>query len=426
LGAIKRFGKFSNKSDIQFVGGGAAGFLAPKNALIKEIKEQFIGPSDLAGENCGYTKYGLGRNMVYYLEAFERFYLICDPIKKKNVSNRSFICPGTRQTNSAIQYFWLGQPHNTYVKRRPMYGPYAYQWRVHRHNRDRNGNGISEAFYSMGHGRPYSMLYDAPAIYGLYVKKKTGGQYLTALKRLEEAKGAMIDAGYDVDPRYIRSIWWGERGTEGTARRYGDISYSCDSTDGLYNQTICDYVSAAQALAAGMNFSDHSCPQDLLALGECFDPCLSMRYAQGFFPGGKILDLFGYDDSNETANTKDRKNVRIVATTKYQNGSLLIQDEKAANDKNLRFRPPINTPHARITLGRRMVENAMLEGEDTMDVAGITPCQDGGSDHCNYITPTIHLGVSSYLVGDSTVFADLKNYFANVYHADTNIRGDVS
>jgi len=72
--------------------------------------------------------------------------------------------------NAAIQYNWLGKPYQTYLDRRELYGPYAYKWRVNAHNRDRNGNGYSEGFYSMGYETEYSLMYDLPAVFGLYVR----------------------------------------------------------------------------------------------------------------------------------------------------------------------------------------------------------------------------------------------------------------
>jgi hypothetical protein len=434
LGAIKRFGKNSTFKDIRFVGGWAGSDSTPRKKILEEIKDELISPTDLAGENCGYHPYGLGRNMIYYLEAFERFYILCDPLKKKNVTNKSFICPGIRMNNSAIQYFWLGKPRNTYLKRRAMYGPYAYQWKVNRHNRDRNGNGMSEGFYSMGHRRTYDLMYDAPAIYGLYVKKDSNPRFQNLLKQLKEAKDRLQDR-YDLKPQELRRLWWGERGTEETARRYGDISYTCDNTRSTFDEDICNYISSAKALASDVDFADHICPQDLLSEGNCFDPCMSIRYAQGFFPGGKLLDLFN-NVAATSANDKKQKRVRIVPTAKIRNSSVVLGDEKATNDTELYFRSPLGTPHSRITMGYRTIRagTEVVDGEEvgitekleSRQIGGISPCQDGGSDHCNYITPTLHLGISSYLIGQSNAFAELKNYNANVYSTDTNIRGEIS
>jgi hypothetical protein len=415
LGAIKRFGKFSTSKDIKFVGGYGVG----TNQNINQVKEKLIGPTDLAGENCGYTKYGLGRNMLYYLEAYERFYIICDPVKKKNVSNRSFICPGLRQTNSAIQYFWLGKPANTYVKRRAMYGPYAYQWQVKRHNRDRNGNGISEGFHSMAYGTKYSLLYDAPAVYGLYYKKNTSNRYLRQLKDLEAARNAIN--GLTVTN--VRNTWFGERKNEGTSRSYGNTSFSCDPTSQHYREDICNYVSAGQSIASNINWEDHVCPQDAVAEGSCFDPCMSMRYGQGFFPGGKTLDLFSNRAASDN-NAQSAKTIKLVPLARInEGGGFVAGDDPATNREDLIFRNPLSTPHARVVQGLKAIGD---EIEEPITIAGISPCQDGGSDHCNYMTPTLHLGVSSYLYGQTNFFNQLKIFASNIYNNEVNVRGEVS
>jgi hypothetical protein len=422
LGAIKRFGKFSDfaSQDITFVGGGEVATQEAGNAIIEKVKDKLLGSTDLAGENCGYHRFGLGRNMLYYLEAFERFYILCDPVKKKNVSNKTFMCPGLRMTNSAIQYFWLGRPNNTYLKRRPMYGPYAYQWKVFRHNRDRNGNGISEGFYSMGYGSKYSLQYDAPASFGLYVKKRTSSAYLTNLKDLKTKRDLLVSK-YNFDVSNLRNTWFGERRNEGTSRAYGNVTFSCNPSGSDYKPDICDYVGTALSLATNINFGDHSCPQDLLAKGECFDPCLSMNYSQGFFPGGKSLDLLSHV-SQSNINSEGEKNIRLVPLAKISNGAPVFGDEKIDGNDSLQFRNPLNTPHARITQGLKTIALETITGKF---IGGISPCQDGGSEHCNFITPTIHLGISSYLVGEGTAFSQMKNYIANVYENLANIRGEI-
>lgn len=415
LGAIKRFGKFSTKKDIKFVGGFGVG----TQQNINQVKEKLIGPTDLAGENCGYTKYGLGRNMLYYLEAYERFYIICDPIKKKNVSNRSFICPGLRQTNSAIQYFWLGNPRNTFLKRRAMYGPYAYQWRVERHNRDRNGNGMSEGFYSLGYGSQYTMMYDAPAIYGLYYKKDTNNRYLRLLRDLQAARNE-VDG---LNALNIRNTWFGERRNEGTSRNYGNTSYSCDPTSPNYRENLCNYISSAQSIASNINWEDHVCPQDAVSEGSCFDPCMSMRYAQGFFPGGKTLDLFSNRATTDT-NSQNPKTIKLVPLARVNPyGGYVAGDDSALGREDLIFRNPLSTPHARVVQGLKSITDIL---EEPTNIGGISPCQDGGSDHCNYLTPTLHLGVSSYLYGQTNFFNQLRIFASNIYNNELNIRGEVS
>ena len=92
-----------------------------------------------------------GRKMLYFVEAFERFYTLCDSKAKYNVTNRTFVAPGLRYGDAPMQYTWIGQPSDTYLERKSMYGPYAFQWKVKRHNRDRIGNGISLLIFSELH-----------------------------------------------------------------------------------------------------------------------------------------------------------------------------------------------------------------------------------------------------------------------------------
>lgn len=422
LGAIKRFGANSNSrtNDIQFVGGGAPPNGAAADDLTNQIKKKLVLPDTLAGENCGYTKYALGRNMLYFVEAFERFYIICDAVKKKNVRNVSFLCPGLRQANSATQYFWLGKPHNTYLERRAMYGPYAYQWKVKRHNRDRNGNGASEAFYSMGWSQRYELLYDAPAVYGLYVRKEVGADWKSLTTRVQTAR----DAAGIFDLPSLRGVWFGKGGGEGGARPYGNIFYSCESGAAHYNEVICNYVELAGELASRPDVNSYSCPDKSLQEGACFDPCMSMRYAQGFPPGGKSQDFFAYNTTT-SRNLPERKRVKLVPLANRENNSLISRDEQSTVDGDIYFRSPVNTPHARISRGLAGIQGDFVS--EIQEIVGMTPCQDGGSDHCNYMTPTIHLGangMSSILLGDTTAFNDAQNYVGNFY-SDINIRGEV-
>jgi len=419
LGTIKRFGKFSRPedNDIFLVGQGVSSSAPTQKETIEKIKSRMLGPSLLAGSNCGYSPYGLGRNMLYYIEAYDRFYLICDPLKKKNVTNKSFMCPGLRHTNAATQYFWLGQPRNTYLERRPMYGPYAYQWRVKRHNRDRNGNGMSEGYYSMGYNTRYELMYDAPAIYGLYLKRDASSEYIGLVNQVKLLREKVL--GQTVDVIGLKSTWFGEAGSEGTSRQYGTYTFSCDPTSWAYNKDMCDYVSAAKQLANSLDLRAYTCPEERLKKGECFDPCLSVRYGQGFFPGGKSQSLFGY--TNEVSkNLRETKNLRLVAGANFKDDVVITSDEQSNTDGQVFFRSPINTPHARVWRGLMKIQGDSSPKVET--VAGISPCRDGGSDHCNYITPTLHLDNTSILIGKTTAFLNSQNKAGDFFHS-YDVRG---
>jgi hypothetical protein len=422
LGAIKRFGQSSNNKseDIVFLGGTSPNGNVSDD-LINQVKKKVLSGNTLAGINCGYSAYGVGRNMLYYIEAFERFYILCDLIKKKNVQNISFLCPGLRQTNSATQYFWLGKPSNTYVERRPMYGPYAYQWRVRRHNRDRNGNGVSEAFYSPALSRRYEMLYDAPAIYGLMVRQQANSAYANLVSEVQTKRATAVP---NADFTTYRNIWFGKGNPEeGTFAPYGNIFFTCDDTRAGYSATLCDYVETAGQLAGSPDTASYGCPTKALNDGNCFDPCMSLRYAQGFFPGGKAQDLFSFQPS-DSFNLGPKKNLRLMPVANYKGNSINVADEQSLLEPTTYFRPPINTPHARIHRGLQRIGNSFVGQTET--IVGVSACQDGGADHCNYLTSTIHLGagnMSSILRGDTTSFNEAQNFASNIYSA-VNIRGE--
>jgi hypothetical protein len=419
LGAIKRFGFLSNKAsdDLAFVGADAPSAGQITDELINKVKKKLIFQDDLAGDNCGFSPFGLGRHMIYYLEAYERFYVLCDLIKKKNVKNKSFICPGLRALNSSVQYNWLGHPHNTYLERRAMYGPYAYQWKVKRHNRDRNGNGMSEGFYSMGWSRRYSLMYDAPAIFGLYVRLDPSIEYKGKVSAVETARKTLF-GNTAIDFATYRRSWFGVRGNNESSKRYGDYFCSCEEGDAVYSQTMCAYLDAAKSLGANPDLYAYTCTEEQLALGKCFDPCLSMRYGQGLLPGGKYQNLFGYSNST-SANLATPRNVKLVNTASLDaTNNIILNDEQSSTDKSVYFRAPVNTPHARVMRGLVNIGTTYSE-----QVMGFSPCRDGGSDHCNFTTPTVHLKTSTVLITSASAFMVAQNYAANLYET-YNIRGE--
>lgn len=218
----------------------------------------------------------------------------------------------------------------------------------------------------------------------------------------------------------LRTWWFGEAGSEGTARRYGNFTFSCDTEGSYYNSDMCAYVDAAKALANGLDFRAYSCPETRLVEGECFDPCLSIRYSHGFFPGGKAQTMFGYTPKS-SVNLETPKNLRLVATANFDGNTLITEDEQSVVDKNVYFRSPVNTPHARVWRRLKKIGEEMIETAER--VVGISPCQDGGSDHCNYITPTLHMDSSSQLIGQTTTFINGQTYAANIYQS-YDVRGN--
>jgi len=365
-----------------------------------------IHPWTLAGINCGWRKDSCGRFMLYFVEAMFRYYNNChDDPKKGKERNLSFHSPGLRQGAAACQYFIGGFPRSTYVKRSPLMGPYAYDWKVQPHNRDRNGNGMAESFYSTKHDRPMYQ-YDPPAIYGLWAKQGQGadgkGEIEPKTIRLRHlrirAQGGGYMGQYTSKEEYEAAIEGGqgsgagtcsggpggycnvsEHETKETCEEEGgtwflaDTERHCNASGGVWTAAVrgrgsptdlaspalrdpangmafipvhlvgsrfgpygmskhggcgsfrlgcvdtphlsrpqhflpgdprCDWYK--YAISFGMDHgSKYGCNEKQLMAGVCFDPCLSMKYNYGFFPGGKLLTVNNFVKYSDSRHNPD-------------------------------------------------------------------------------------------------------------------------
>jgi hypothetical protein len=373
LGTIHSFGWNSPQSDL------AQTPYQMNSDDFKKMKKNLLSAEVLAGSNCGWHKNGLGRNMSYWIEGYSSFYLYCDPLKKKNVTNYNYMNPGLRQTNSSIQYFWLGKPTNAYLERYPLFGPYAFQWKVRRHNRDRNGNGLSEGFYSYGWNQNYSMQYDPPAIYGLNIKYGNSSHDFVSLETGRQAI-------FGTNLQGVKRTRFGFTNGDGGARPYGNIWLG--NIKQTNNPTI-NYVNLGTSYAAQPELHLYGCSDTDLKAGRCFDPCLSMRYQVGFLAGGKNQDLMKYWPMGN--------GYRLVANSPVTDNS---QTKETVMDTNgVCFRGAFGTPHLNYLISGKMLS--------THELNGFSPCFDGGADHCNFITPTLNLGSSMYQESQSSSF--MKN-----------------
>jgi len=356
-------------------------------AQLAQIKKLYLGDGVLGGKNCGWQKYGLGRNMLYWIEGFNAFYLYCDSLKKKNVQNLNYMNPGLRQSNSSIQYFWLGKPNNSYLERYPLFGPYAYEWKVRQHNRDRNGNGISEGFYSYGWNSNYTQQYDAPAIYGLFIKYQNRSDSQT-LSSLQAGRSTV----FGTNLQSVKTTSFGfiaDEGQEGIL--YGDIFLGV--LPGNTNPTAL-YVGSGESNASSQKVELFGCSDDDLAAGKCFDPCLSMRYQFGFLPGGK-QQLF-------TTSFPNGEGYNLVPNSLVKNN--IPADSTVTGAAGVYFRGAWGTPHL------NYLESALVSAGHSFtsqELNGFSPCFDGGADHCNYITPTLNIGTSMYF--EKSVSALISN-----------------
>ena len=452
-----------------------------------------IRSTSLAGVNCGWRMKSCGRFMLYFVEALHRYYSMCSA-KKKQI-NMSYIAPGLRAGSSANQYFIGGFPSDTYVKRNGLIGPYAYEWKVATHNRDRNGNGASQSFYSMKHERPMR-LYDAAAIYGLWARQtptqKVEPDVETVRKLRNRAQGPTASRKFMHD---IKGIFFGP---PGSSKNGGCGSFRIRCVETLHQKwrrpyrygsgdEICDWYTYAERL--GIDRGHHyGCSEEQLLQGVCFDPCLSMKYNYGFFPGGKLLTINNYVkyrdsrhnklDDAETAsgmlgtNTATTSEETTTTTTAdpvaiHNEGARFmtqltndVQDEETAITKYKSFkfvrmlRGPWATPYRRVKatiiqqlfqdLGSNITNSDVLNSSKTvipeLPVEGVkkygkqinrlpypkrvssvytdttvSPCNSGGADHCNYITPTMHLGMDVKIEGFQSIFQNTAGEIGGRY-----------
>jgi len=415
LGPVRRFGAYTRYeamnssvwgSDFVFVNDISAANQAMARYAFDYVQNTVVRPDTLAGPNCGYVEPSLGRKMLYFVEAFDRFYILCDAKAKYNVPNKGFIAPGLRQGDAPFQYAWIGQPSDTYLTRKSMYGPYAYQWKVMRHNRDRLGNGISQGFYSMGWGQKYSLMYDAAAIYGLYFKNDSNATRMATIDNIKIIRGLAFPH------RSVRRMYLGRSEGPGEAYGYGDVRANCEfvsnQVGAIFNGGVvntagidpngyiarCAYydISSTNLFDGG----EYYCTKQGVRGGKCFDPCLSMRYSHGFLPGGKKLTNMSNMSSMSSAGGLSKYKVILTQDGKHDD----FVASTAAGGLVTILRGPANTPYATALKNTTFAANnlatpfnslATLRRTSRIDFS-ISPCEQGGADHCNYNTPTLHVG----------------------------------
>ena len=353
---------FANDTDDMYFWGGG---ISIQRRNFKDA-QRLIGPQTLAGKNCGWCGSGRGegtesaensdeysdcsasRFVLHFWENYQRFYLSCDSSGKKRKLNYSYIAPGLRRGSSAIQFFWGGTPHNTYLKREPMYGPYAFEWKTINHNRDRNGNGLSEAFYSTRYNRK-QYLYDPPAVYGLYMRQHQ--RIDNRVQWVKKWRKAAFGPGY-----HIKGTRFGRPGIKSGC---GEIRLHCveEDRDGesipyihalQYGSPLpvwttphnsnkqCHYYHYGKNLGIDPG-KNYGCDNKQLAGGLCFDPCLSMKYNYGFFPGGKLLALNSYTKYKRSLNVFQD---RTAGVDKYITQISHNDDDTDINLSYTRYNPP--------------------------------------------------------------------------------------
>lgn len=334
------------------------------------------------GPTGGWRRSSLGRHMAYFIEGFDSFYLFCGNKKKEFVKNLSFSAPGLRVGNAGFQYFWGGQPHSSYLTRETLPGPYAYFWKFNRNNRDRNGNGMPLGMYSYATDSAYTDASDLPSIYGLYMKSNRQDSNQGVINRIKYYRS--ISNGQAAS--YVRQGGniWNRRFEFNSAKGisapdetrwcgtpFGESGMACSGYNpvGDTRREYCSYPNDIIHLASNPDLDIYDCPVQGIKAGACFPPCLSIRYDQGLIPGGKALNLLGDSRSNQPVN--------IIGDASF--------DGSVAKGKSL---GPTFTPWASVlsSILPPQLQSSIKKYQS------IDPRYGGGSDHCNYVTPTAWLG----------------------------------
>ena len=330
---------------------------------------RLTGSRIITGPECGYQKPSMGRLMHFYVESFATYYLLCETgVKPKKVKNISHISGGLRTGRPGLQYNWLGKPNDSRLKRVSMPGPYAFQWKVERHNRDRYGNGMPLSFWSYHWEERMDNLYDAAAVYGAV--KKTKPSYSRLGPGYPSVSGSLWDIRQDAansmygnaaQPISLRNASIGP--DDGPKLGCGSIRWRASGELGGDKPTS-EFVSWMESVAnpAGPDpFSVNGC--NSVGHADCFYPCISLKYPEGFTPkGGKNL---GYRNGNE------RHYITSSIITGIKNSAIPFV----------------------VTLP------SSSDGTSKIFRIELSPCSRNRRDVCNYITPTIHVGIDTWPFG---------------------------
>lgn len=363
----------------------------------------------LGGLDGGWRKSSVGRFMAYFVEGFSSFYSLCGNKKKEFIKNYNFLSAGLRAGNAGFQYAWIGQPNSSYLTRQTMTGPYAYFWRFNRNNRDKNGNGMPLGMYSYSTKGPYSMMYDLPAVYGLYLKSPRTSRNQTLIQEIVRIKQEAGQSSTQINVGSPYAQWVATSEFNYSDAAGDDFPGSLPNTTtwcgvpfknggsmcsgvepvGNTDPRFCEYPNDVLEIANNPDRTIYQTPIDGIRKNVCFPPCLSLRYDQGIIPGGKNLTLFGDYYSLEGP--------RVILSDASYNGY--------GESKNKLG--PTWTPWA-----QKLQD--MLPDPLKLDLAkyqSINPCVGGGSDHCNYVTPTVWLGSTQRAFTNVSYVCNLTNNF---------------
>lgn len=371
LGLIK---SFSRDGDSGAITVGGSHLPTALEIVKKNIFHSPGGGRVISGPECGYVPPSFGRFVHFYVETFSTFYSLCEygGIKPKKVKNLSHIAGGLRADHAGLQFNWLGRPKNARLKRQSMPGPYGFQWKVERHNRDRSGNGMSLGFWSYFWEKPIEEMYDAAAVVGAFkrlnisgaknkavsdIKTKRGNAYFSLLalsnpnqgpiSTADAGKGALsafrhVRFGPDLGPK----LGCGSYRIKDATFDYVNLVNGMPVELSPYKPTKEVHTYSQVTSPAQLDLDVFGC--DSVESLDCFFPCVSLKWPEGFSPKGKKM-----------------KSASIVACVDCDESPL----KAGTNPEKQIFRKKISA------------------------------CGDGYRDACNYITPTIHMGVDSWPAG---------------------------
>jgi len=371
---------------------------------VNDLMDQFdkkiklSGSKIITGPECGYVAPSLGRLMHFYVESFATYYLFCEAggVKPKKVKNFSHIAGGLRTGRAGLQYNWLGKPNDARLKRVSMPGPYAFQWKVERHNRDRSGNGMPLSFWSYHHEERMDDLYDAAAVYGAVKKSDpafsplgSGSPSVPASYAGYDANGvpfgyvpgipasgstairedaAVSICGAGAKPICLRGASIGP--DDGPKLGCGSIRWRASGEMGgdKPNSEFVKYMEQISPIGPDP-FRVYGCSSTKAS--DCFYPCISLKYPEGFtYRGGKNV---GYRYGSE-------RHYLTSSISGFSYESL----------------PAVDGVTPRIFR------------------VDISPCSADKKDICNYLTPTAHIGIDTWPFGNTSNIQSLIASISNL------------
>jgi hypothetical protein len=243
--------------------------------------------------------------------------------------------------------------------------------------------------YSYATDGPFSMMYDLPAVYGLYLKsaaKDPNEEMINVLKAIRTIYFAGSSNGAGI---FKKNVEFNSSSNDDQTTHWCGVpapGNSCNFTEPANESTstaYCLYPNYARAVANNQSLYLYGCPAEGIKAGTCFPPCLSLRYDQGLIPGGKALDLFGNGGT-----TPDR----IVGDATFNN-HLNLNKEKILGPRYTAW-----------------AQNTTSLPNDSYK--SINPTVGGGSDHCNYVTPTAWIGSTQKVFSNVNYMSTLIDNFA--------------